>query len=80
MVSQAIQLFTLKDPLADLVGGPPGYPVVIFSITPKAAKTPSDTWHHLLPLLPNLSGFSCQNQPQLFPLAAKPTLAIPHLY
>jgi len=33
----------------------------ISAITPKAAKTPSYTWHYLLPLLPNLSGFFCQN-------------------
>jgi len=52
----------------------------ISSIKLTLPQTPSNTWHHLRPPPQILRRFPCQNQPQLFPLAAKQYLTILHFY
>jgi hypothetical protein len=50
------------------------------SITPKAPKMPSNTWHHLPPIPPILSRSPLPNKPQIFLPTAKPDSSTFHLY
>ena len=50
------------------------------SITPKAPRTPSNTWRHHPPPPQILSRFSRPNKPQIFLLAAKLDISTPDPY
>jgi hypothetical protein len=50
--------------------------VFISSITPKAPKMLSDTWHHRSPPPSILSRFSAPKTTQIFPPTAKPVISL----